>query len=619
MKKISPIELASRRFECCFCRLLAHSISPDLLSDHMAVLGVELCENRFDGVVAEVQACNPPIGMRDRTHCATIKTANDQSQVSSAVEVDYAAIRMLLSKYQADGSCLPDSDATSPKPAISIRLIDTVRDCVVIKTSAERYLALSYVWGHVDMSALTSKSMAYLAQPHSLKKHMVEIPHTIQDAMMFTRNLGERYLWVDVLCIQQDDPGKKAEEIRQMDVVFQSALLSIVAFSARDAQQGLPGVRPSTVVPTMTQIILGTRFQSCYENLDYELTEGFATCTHATRAWTYQEVLLSPLLIYFGYREAGFVHEEKCIRILRDNLHFSNGVRIHDRVLRTRLLATGALGGEDRLNTGMGLFASLLQRYSDRGLTELTDRIHAFAGCLSRLEPAIGPYIQGLPTAAFVQALLWESTPSTPWTPSYVRNPAFASWSWAGWTNRCCLLKKNGVKIDVETLSVAFREYSEPRLLSSWLSGDVTTTLFSHRPSLGVTLHFEAVTVSALSFRVRARNPEIDQFFPNQMTLSIVDDENDGTIYGVGTKHFHEAREDGRAEDWDLILVAETANIDQDGWDADQEHFESGERRKGDVLLICWYGTVAERIGSGHILMDAFNAAGSTRKQIVLR
>ena len=619
-----PKKFVERRFECCFCRLIAHSISPDVSSGHGAVLSVELRENRFDGVVAEVEAFDNLIRKPSRGNCTRIKIADDQSQVSSALEVDYAVIRILLSKCQADEDCLPDSDVTSLKPTIPIRLVDTMQDCVVTKTSAERYVALSYVWGHVDMSALTSKGMSYFTEPHSIGKHMDDVPHTIKDAILFTQNLGERYLWVDVLCIEQDDPDKKAEEIRHMDVVFQGALLTIVALSSSDAQQGLPGVRSSTVLPTMTQMILGSRFESSPKKFDYKLERMTATSKHVTRAWTYQEVLLSPTLIYFGYRDSVFVHGEDSFRVLTDGPDSSNGARIDDRMLRTQLLAAGASHGDDPLNSGMDVFAHLLLRYSDRDATELTDRIHAFAGCLSRLEPAIGPYIQGLPTAAFLQALLWKSSPSTPWDGSYGRNHAFASWSWAGWTARCYLVGKNGVRIDVDTLSVSFKECPEPRLLTSWISSDVSTALFSHRPYLGVTLHFEAVTVSAFSFRARRvhelEKPQWHDFFPYQMALFTVDDKDDGTIHGVGTRHFNEARDDDSGELWDLVLVAETANTDQYGWKADREHYESDERRMGDFLLIRWddIDTVAERIGSGYISMDAFNAAGPKRKKIVL-
>lgn len=68
------------------------------------------------------------------------------------------------------------------------------------------------------------------------------LPATIRHAISFTREIGIRYLWVDSLCIVQDDNEHKGKQIKHMHQVFGGALVTIVAASGDDADAGLPGV-----------------------------------------------------------------------------------------------------------------------------------------------------------------------------------------------------------------------------------------------------------------------------------------------------------------------------------------------------------------------------------------
>lgn len=62
------------------------------------------------------------------------------------------------------------------------------------------------------------------------------------------KDLGERYLWVDALCIVQDNQEEMTKQIRQMDRIYGRALLTIVSASPEDPgsdtdYDGLPGYR----------------------------------------------------------------------------------------------------------------------------------------------------------------------------------------------------------------------------------------------------------------------------------------------------------------------------------------------------------------------------------------
>ena len=60
--------------------------------------------------------------------------------------------------------------------------------------------------------------------------------------MKLTDLLGERYLWVDSLCIVQDDKKDKAVQIAAMDLIYSSAVLTVAAASGISADTGLHGM-----------------------------------------------------------------------------------------------------------------------------------------------------------------------------------------------------------------------------------------------------------------------------------------------------------------------------------------------------------------------------------------
>ncbi|KAI1268297.1 hypothetical protein F5Y18DRAFT_374643 [Xylariaceae sp. FL1019] len=73
--------------------------------------------------------------------------------------------------------------------------------------------------------------------------------------MMLCSEVGERYLWVDALCILQDDGDDKLEQINAMDAVCSRAYAIIVAAATHDADGGLAPVNGSRVAKCLTQDI----------------------------------------------------------------------------------------------------------------------------------------------------------------------------------------------------------------------------------------------------------------------------------------------------------------------------------------------------------------------------
>src|SRR6202000_2965825 len=69
------------------------------------------------------------------------------------------------------------------------------------------------------------------------------LPQTFQDSIALCAEVGVRYLWIDSLCIVQDDVDDWAEESVKMGRIYEEAHFTIAAASASNSSEGLFAVR----------------------------------------------------------------------------------------------------------------------------------------------------------------------------------------------------------------------------------------------------------------------------------------------------------------------------------------------------------------------------------------
>ncbi|KAH8708481.1 hypothetical protein GQ44DRAFT_628004, partial [Phaeosphaeriaceae sp. PMI808] len=102
------------------------------------------------------------------------------------------------------------------------------------------------MFGQLPTYTLQKRDLDRLSQEGSLESIRAILPNTINDAIDLVKALGERYLWIDGLCLVQDDPTDVNEGIRMMNSIYSGSYFTIVAGSGLDANAGLPGVMGST-------------------------------------------------------------------------------------------------------------------------------------------------------------------------------------------------------------------------------------------------------------------------------------------------------------------------------------------------------------------------------------
>ena len=216
-------------------------------------------------------------------------------------KIDLSLVRSWLRscEFQHCQKCeLPalDLENASPDPFPDDLMVIDVQDmCLYRLPPGNRYVALSYCWpeNKAQVFLTTLSNVVELLQPGSFRKHQSRFSLIIQDAINCVRELGERFLWVDALCIIQDDELKKYAQIRQMDRVYGSAFLTIICAPPESSDMikiGLPGCRPNTRLDRQhSEEVQGITLVATNPAVDLAILHS----RWDQRAWTFQEHRLS--------------------------------------------------------------------------------------------------------------------------------------------------------------------------------------------------------------------------------------------------------------------------------------------------------------------------------------
>ncbi|GAB1318643.1 hypothetical protein MFIFM68171_08853 [Madurella fahalii] len=300
--------------------------------------------------------------------------------------IDIPRVARWIDSCTRDHSCLVNEAGGLPGLK-SLRLIDVVDNCIVEKPGAVKYVTLSYVWGAVSNIRLTKANRAFLMRRGPLEG--VLLPRTILDSVVLVRKLGLRYLWVDSLCLVQNDTEDLQRGVMVMDHIYERSWLTIVAACGHDANSGLVGMHDGDreMEFLVREITPGTFLGVCFD-VDAHLKWS----VYESRAWTFQEHVLSRRILYFVDGQVFF---------------------------RCRLAV--------HLETPITDYALMLHYYMKRVLTNQSDALRAMAGIIRRGSQKLGyKMLEGLPTGSFDQFLLFEGR-------NIHRRQGFPSYSWAGW------------------------------------------------------------------------------------------------------------------------------------------------------------------------------------------
>ena len=359
------------------------------------------------------------------------------------------------------GAACERADIDSKNKLQKIRFVDVEQMCIValeeIHLSGHQYIALSYVWGGPQELKLERHNEDNLAKPGALAAK--SLPKTITDSILLVKSLGFRHLWIDALCIIQDDDTDKGIQIAAMSQIYGFAFLTIIAASSQNVNGGLPGLHPESRSFTQDEVVVipatknsvsgdvdpGLSLMTTLQPLASENEHYLERTPWNGRGWTMQERVLSrraliftPEQVHWACREATFCEESFFENSL---LRFN---RFHEGATEPTLRRSfrNFYEPEDDQLRFWRIYQNLVATYTRRTFSHQGDVFDGFLAVLQGLSALSGDdFAWGLPRSHFEQGLLWTSFTSLrrrkdlstlPMTSLRVK-VSFPSWSWMGW------------------------------------------------------------------------------------------------------------------------------------------------------------------------------------------
>jgi hypothetical protein len=285
---------------------------------------------------------------------------------------------------------------------------------------ALEYAALSYCWGKTQTFTLTASShSSWLSSiPYN------ELPQTIKDAILATSELGLRYLWIDALCIIQDDNEEKAKEIRQMADIYKHSYVTIAASKAKSVDEGFlwwPKLELFRIAYECSDGETGSVLFSP------ELGENmlFSPEPLDKRGWALQEELLAPRRIDFGtYQLRWTCLETVGTRDVVDG--WLNFKATNSHFYSHQALPRFQSRPESRD------WQHIIQVYTERKRSDPYDKLLAISAIARRYgELTEDVYLAGLWRSTFVEELQWEIVELEDSSDHDTTTYLAPSWSWA--------------------------------------------------------------------------------------------------------------------------------------------------------------------------------------------
>jgi hypothetical protein len=297
----------------------------------------------------------------------------------------------------------------------------------------KEYLAVSYRWGNETLLTTTQTfELFHTSIPWE------QLPQTFKDAILIARELGIGHVWIDSLCIVQDELSDWEIESAKMADIYKSALLTIMAASASDSQGGFFQYRntakelaalPYTDASGATQFSVLVR-----KALPY-----YADFVSATplfrRGWVFQERLMSRRKLIFGKDQTYW----ECSDVVQSESNKPNQSRYEALALDTKIAGTFRVFSDSICNAvGVDhhgppaiLWEAVVSQYSPCALTYEADRLPALSGLARTFAQRFGSnYAAGLWKDQMPNSLLWY-IPLRTLRETCKEEYCAPSWSWA--------------------------------------------------------------------------------------------------------------------------------------------------------------------------------------------
>lgn len=369
------------------------------------------------------------------------------------------------------------------------RLIDVGHDAFAVprlvlssdvhQTEQTRYAALSYCWGDEEEAKSQFKTEIASLEDRCVALSSELMTSTTKDAIALARAIGIRYLWIDALCIIQDDEGDWSHESSQMNLIYRHAFVTFCSLSSDSCHEGFLNRAPTIAIPfqsTIQKAIKGFYSIRARSIAGFHVDRKKDMRDHAlskwgTRGWTYQEQVMSTRFLLFGSLRMHFTCDT-CQWAEGDEApkdRSEMGISIQITRFKDKRISIRQL---------YEYWNQIVQGYCHRSVTFDKDRLPAIAGIARMIGEALqDQYLAGLWRGNLQCGLAWYSFDDGIGTLSrgleaYLqnireRNYVAPSWSWAALsameyepTPDTCLFEESTI-VDVSTKTISEDLYGQ--------------------------------------------------------------------------------------------------------------------------------------------------------------
>ncbi|KAH7068095.1 heterokaryon incompatibility protein-domain-containing protein [Paraphoma chrysanthemicola] len=326
--------------------------------------------------------------------------------------------------------CQPSG--SRPLPSRLVKLVnggEKVQLYVSEPNQQGRYAALSYCWGGLqELRLLRTNMQSFQSSPIAT----AQLPETLRDTIALCRRLKLGFVWIDALCIVQDDEVDKKQEISRMCSIYENSSVTIVAATATSVAQGFLNhrVHVNKAHPSCTIDLTCSHEAACQER-----SLGF-TAMHvhhmdnfpiSQRGWTFQESYIPPRLMVFGDHEPFLrCRTSDATAIAQTAIQYSLS-----HILPRRNITYG------RHYEFRSIWQNVVEDYTERQFSFEDDRPLAINGIVEFLEHRYGGKCYfGVWDSIPIGCLLWTVTSQKRASSRYIGLP---TWSWLSTPNTVCL------------------------------------------------------------------------------------------------------------------------------------------------------------------------------------
>ncbi|KAF2756506.1 HET-domain-containing protein [Pseudovirgaria hyperparasitica] len=388
---------SSKKFNICF-----DVISPPSKSSvGGAAIAAELSESVHEGA---------PLAIYQRPLVSSILSDTNLNMVRSWLRYCNAGHTL----------CASPSCAILPTRLVEIDTVGTSCRLKLMNEPGDQYVALSYTWGTFQPPLrLTMQSLDAFRNniPFAL------MPRAFQDVLRFVQALGFRHVWIDSLCIIQDNEEDWSSEVSKMMEIYQNAALTISLSGSRTPHQNIRSELEIRNAITMSYtslfnsqvpghyLLSPSPSVNTFQGPSLQFFHDVDPSYWNTRGWTFHEKLLSRRTLYFGTRKMYFTCQESLFMEGSDVCEEPNRLTYPSLAIHWFWYRINKTRNPDSL---LENWLTMAQAYSTRNLSYISDKLPALSALAKEMQQRLVDncdlttrYLCGIWDTDLIRGLAW--------------------------------------------------------------------------------------------------------------------------------------------------------------------------------------------------------------------